>query len=264
MTMGKTVVEIRKMLQDADEEEFVALERALKADTRKGVKESIEVCRRRLEARRCEAARVSSLYDFDASFAEGESPVIVAGLDEVGRGAVAGPLAVGAVVLPPEPHIGQLDDSKRLTHEQRTQIAREIKRVALAWAVFYVEPASIDAEGMSASLRTAFFGALEKVEEIAGRVDILLVDGNPLGLDERERNVLKGDSKSACIAAASIVAKVERDALMTRLSSTYPQYGFEQNKGYGVAEHEKAIQAHGICPAHRATFCKSFLQESLF
>ncbi len=262
--MGTTVAEIRKRLQEADEREFAVLERSLVADARKGVRDAVEVARRRLEAQRAEADRLDGMYAFQERIAQERGASCAVGLDEVGRGPLAGPLAVGAVVLPDAPRIEGLNDSKQLSEEARERIAAEVKRVALAWAVEYVAPADIDAHGMSASLRSAFSRAVGRIEGEGIPVDLILLDGNPLRLDEREVNVVKGDAQCASIAAASIVAKVERDALMRSYAQRYPEYGFESNKGYASAQHIEAIREHGLSPIHRASFCTAFAQQSLF
>ena len=261
--MSMTVAEIRLLLQAADEREFAALERSLAADERKGVRQAVEVARRRIESEFAERARLESLYSFERSLLP-EGGRIIVGLDEVGRGAVAGPLAVGAVVLPDESLIGGLNDSKQIKPEARVDIAAEIEKTALVWTVYYVPPADIDRDGMSRSLRRAFAGALAAIEGMGVVPDVVLVDGNPLNLDEREVNVVKGDAKCASIAAASIVAKVHRDALMTDMADDYPAYGFDENKGYASPQHIDAIKAVGISDVHRASFCKSFMQETLF
>ena len=258
-----TVEEIREKLQHAGERELASLERALAADTRKGVKAALGVARRRIDAQLAEEKRLAGLYGFERSLLAGGQGLIV-GLDEVGRGAVAGPLAVGAVVLPEAPLVEGLNDSKQLAPEQREAIAARVKDVALAWAVEYVPPADIDRDGMTAALRRAFSGALGQIERAGIHADVVLVDGNPLHIDEREVNVVKGDAKCASIAAASIVAKVSRDALMRGLALEYPAYDFAGNKGYGSAQHIEAIRAHGASPAHRRSFCRSFMQETLF
>ena len=134
---------------------------------------------------------------------------------------------------------------------------------ALAWAVRYVEPAEIDAAGMTACLVTAFRRALAAVEEVV-RADVVLLDGNPLHLDAREVNVVKGDGRCASIAAASVVAKVERDRLMEAYDAEYPGYGFAENKGYASAAHIEAIRERGLTPIHRASFCTAFSQPTLF
>lgn len=261
--MAMTVAEIRERLQAADELEFAALERALRADSRKGVKAAVESARKHLDAQARESARIDALYAFDRSQCDDPTAVVV-GLDEVGRGAVAGPLAVGAVVLDPQSRVAGINDSKKLTPEMREATACVIRSSAVAWAVHYVEPAVIDCNGMSAALKAAFAGALADIEAQGVVPEVVLIDGNPLGLDPREVNVVKGDAQSASIGAASIVAKVERDTLMRKLSDMYPAYGLHENKGYGSPQHIEAIRTHGISDIHRASFCKSFMQETLF
>ncbi len=259
--MGPTVAEIRARLKQADAAEFKVLERSLVADTRKGVRAALETARHRLAAAAAEEARLQGMYQYQEELAGG---AVVVGLDEVGRGPLAGPLAVGAVVLPDAPRIAGLNDSKQIKPADRERIAEEIKERALAWAVCYVEPADIDAQGMTASLTSAFKQALERVETAGVEVGAVLLDGNPLHMDEREINVVKGDGKCASIAAASIIAKVERDALMCRYAEQYPEYGFEACKGYASPAHIEAIKRYGLCPIHRVSFCHAFVQESLF
>ncbi len=259
--MGPTVAEIRSRLKQADAAEFKVLERSLVADTRKGVRAALETARHRLAAAAAEEARLQGMYDYQKELA---GRAVAVGLDEVGRGPLAGPLAVGAVVLPDAPRIAGLNDSKQVKPADRERIAEEIKELALAWAVCYVEPADIDAQGMTASLTSAFKQALECVEAAGIEVGAVLLDGNPLHMDEREINVVKGDGKCASIAAASIVAKVERDALMCRYAEQYPEYGFEACKGYASPAHIEAIRRYGLCPIHRVSFCHAFVQESLF
>lgn len=261
--MSLTIAQISEMLKKADEQEYGALERSLAADTRKGVVKALASARKRLDAERRERERLEGLYRFEREVAGSDDAVIV-GLDEVGRGSVAGPLAVGAVVLPAQPRIAGLDDSKRIAPEQRSLIAADIKNLAVCYAIEYVEPAYIDAHGMTAALRKAFSGALAQVEDAGVAVDVVLVDGNPLGIDEREVNVVKGDGKCASIAAASILAKSERDALMREKAPEYPEYGFDVNKGYASPGHIEAIRTYGTSQYHRESFCRSFMQETLF
>lgn len=259
--MGPTVAEVKEKLQHADAAEFAVLERSLVADTRKGVQAALATARRRLAAEEAEAQRLAGMYAFQSQVADGR---VVVGLDEVGRGPLAGPLAVGAVVLPDEPRIEGLNDSKQVKPDDRERIAAQIKQVALAWTVQYIEPQDIDANGMTASLVTAFRRAVAAVEASGIVPEVVLLDGNPLHMDSREVNVVKGDGKCASIAAASIVAKVERDALMCEYAARYPGYDFASNKGYASAAHIQAIKERGLCPIHRASFCHAFTQESLF
>ncbi len=262
--MGQTVADIRRRLQIADEQEFAVLERSLVADTRKGVRDAVEVARRRIEAERAERERLSGLYAYQQELADEHNATLVVGLDEVGRGPLAGPLAVGAAVLPPDPLIDGLNDSKQLKPQQRERIAKAIKQTALAWTVEFIEAADIDACGMTASLVMAFRRAVAHIEQAGFVPDLILLDGNPLHFDKREINIVKGDGKCASIAAASILAKVERDALMCDLAKQYPEYGFDVCKGYASPAHIEAIKRYGLTPIHRATFCTAFTQETLF
>ncbi len=262
--MGTTVAEIKLRLQEADIQEFAVLERSLVADVRKGVRDAVEVARRRLEAEQAERERLASLYEYERALAAGRGNGVIVGLDEVGRGPLAGPLAVGAVVLPFDSRIEGLNDSKQVKPEMREHIAEVVKRVAVAWTVEYIEPSDIDAAGMTASLLMAFRRAVTNIEQAGVKPDVVLLDGNPLHLDAREVNVIKGDARCASIAAASIVAKVERDALMCRYAQQYPAYGFDSCKGYASAAHIEAIKRFGLTPIHRASFCTAFTQPTLF
>lgn len=257
----RTLAEIREALRGANREEFEAMARALAADERKGVMQALASARRRLDAQDAEEARLRGMYEFQAHVAGGG---VAVGLDEVGRGPVAGPLTVAAVALPDEPRIAGLNDSKQVSPEHREEIALLVKREALAWAIEHVQPCEIDEFGMAASLRKAFSRAIASVEAHGQHIDAVLLDGNALHLDPRERNVVKGDARCASIAAASIVAKVERDALMREYALCWPEYGFESNKGYASPEHIAAIKEYGLCPIHRATFCRAWTQEALF
>ena len=262
--MDPTVEEIRRKLRCADAHELAVLERALVADSRKGVRSAVETARRRIEAEQFEAARLAALYSFQRELVFSHGGNVAVGLDEVGRGPLAGPLAVGAVVLPDKPFVEGLNDSKQVKPEDRKHIAAQVKECALAWTVVYIEPAAIDAAGMTASLVKAFRHAIAAVENAGVHPDVVLLDGNPLHMDAREVNVVKGDGKCASIAAASIVAKVERDDLMCRLAAEYPEYGFDANKGYASPAHIAAIKEHGLSPMHRVSFCTAFTQPTLF
>ena len=264
MLFDLTVPEIKSKLQKAGPEEFAALERSLSADTRKGVVAALEAARKRIASELEEQRRLDAMFAFEASLAEDRGAQLIVGLDEVGRGPLAGPLAVGAVVLPRDVRIEGLNDSKQVKPDARELLAERIKAEALAWDVEFIQPHEIDAAGMTASLLLAFRGAVASIEKQGVVPDIILLDGNPLKMDPREVNVIKGDAKCASIAAASIVAKVERDALMVAYAQEFPQYGFESNKGYASQDHIDAIKRHGLCPIHRESFCTAFTQPTLF
>lgn len=257
----QTVAEIRSALQAADARQFDALVRALAADERKGVRQALEVARRRIADEAAEEARIRSLYDFQRELAHGG---VAVGLDEVGRGPLAGPLAVGAVVLPDEPRIKGINDSKKLAPSAREELSAVIRATAVAWDVEFIGSHDIDELGISACLKAAFSRAVAAIECAGVRIDAILLDGNPLHIDDREVNVVKGDARCASISCASIIAKVERDAYMRSQAAAYPAYGFEENKGYGSAQHIEAIKKHGLTPLHRASFCRAWTQDSLF
>lgn len=181
----------------------------------------------------------------------------VAGLDEAGRGAWAGPVMAGAVILPPDRPdldcaLAGVNDSKLLTPRRRESLACCIQEIALAWAVGSAASAEIDALGIVPATRLAMKRALA---ELAVRADYLLIDALRLpDVDLPQLALIKGDRRSLSIAAASILAKVTRDAHMTALHAQYPAYGFARHKGYGTPQHQAALAAHGPCPEHRRSF----------
>jgi len=188
---------------------------------------------------------------------------VIVGIDEVGRGALAGPLMVAAVVLPARPRLEELDDSKRLTAKQRERLAARIREVATAFALARVEADEIDATGMAAALRKAMTSALTLLDL---EPDLVLIDGNPLGIHPKELAIVGGDSLEAPIAAASVLAKVTRDAWMVENDATFPGYHLAANKGYASPAHISALQTKGPSDIHRKTFLTRVLhpQERLF
>ena len=188
----------------------------------------------------------------------------VAGFDEAGRGALAGPVAVGAVVLPPDPQLARtLDgvrDSKQMTRQQRETWAERLKSVALAWQVKFSSAEEIDRFGIVWATRLAASRALEKLEILP---DYLLLDFR-LDLPEAsipQTAIVKGDQLSLSIAAASVLAKTSRDALMCVMDTKYPGYGLKQNKGYGTLTHRYALAHRGYSPFHRKSFTIKGLTE---
>lgn len=253
--------DIAQQLAKAGKEEFLRLQSVYASDSRATVQQALKRAQFRLKAEETERQRVKKLYDFQSKICEGK---LCVGLDEVGRGPLAGPLTVGAVVLPETPQIQGINDSKQLSARKREQLAPKIKEVAQAWATFDVSPEDIDHFGMARALRKAFRGALQKIEDSGICPQVVLIDGNPLHIDPREINVVHGDGRCASISCASILAKVTRDAQMVSYAQMYPEYHFDRNKGYGSAEHIKAIQTYGLTPIHRRSFCRNFYQDQLF
>ncbi|MCH8014142.1 MAG: ribonuclease HII [Candidatus Dadabacteria bacterium] len=177
---------------------------------------------------------------------------IPAGVDEAGRGPLAGPVVAAAVVLPDDCKIEGLDDSKKLSHSKREKILEEIKSIAISYAVGIVEPDEIDRINI---LRAALLAMEISVKQLTTKPDYLLIDGNQkTSLLLMQETIVKGDSKSCSIAAASILAKVTRDSIMEEYHSIYPEYNFKGHKGYPTKEHYQALREYGPCPIHRKTF----------
>ncbi len=176
----------------------------------------------------------------------------IAGVDEVGRGALAGPVVAAAIVLDGQGNYNEICDSKSLTALSRERLAARLHREAVGVGVAEVPESEIDRINILQATRRAMFQAVGK---LTAPPDIVLVDGSWLpGLNVHCIGIFHGDALSYSIAAASIVAKVHRDAFMTSLAMLYPQYGFDQNKGYGTKRHLRAITQYGPCPCHRRTF----------
>jgi ribonuclease HII len=186
----------------------------------------------------------------------------VAGLDEAGRGPLAGPVVAAAVVLPPGTRIKGVDDSKRLEPERREELYEVIRVRALGIGVGMVDAPTIDRVNILQATRRAMgmaLGALGLEPELV-LTDFVALDG----LRCPQRNLVEGDRRSATVAAASIIAKVTRDRMMAEADREYPQYGFGRHKGYATLEHLAALMMHGPCPLHRRTFSGVIVQQDLF
>ncbi len=184
---------------------------------------------------------------------------VICGVDEAGRGPLAGPVCAAAVILPEHLEIPGLNDSKKLTDKKRRELFPIIKEQAIAYGIAFASEQEIDELNI---LQATFLAMKRAIAQLEGKADFALIDGN------RETDfgvpcmtVVKGDSRSANIAAASVLAKVTRDDYMEALAKEYPQYGFEIHKGYGTKAHYAALTEHGMCPAHRRTFLKKFYGE---
>ena len=197
-------------------------------------------------------AHAQMLLDHDAQF----TGVVLAGIDEVGRGPLAGNVVTACVVMPPEPVILWIDDSKKLSESRREKVYEEIMEHALYVGIGEATPQEIDEINILQATKEAMRRAAAQVP-----ADVFLIDAvTGLGLNGREVAIIKGDATSYCIAAASIVAKVTRDRQLVELDKLYPGYGFARNKGYGTAEHIAALKAIGPCPAHRRSFIGNFVK----
>lgn len=177
----------------------------------------------------------------------------VAGIDEAGRGPLAGPVSAAAVVLPPGYSHRVLNDSKALTESKRQELYEEITNDSrIAWASSMVEPEEIDEINILQATWKAMRLAFSQLQPVP---DIALIDGKPIGgFPGKHRALIKGDSISLSIAAASIIAKVQRDHLMVSYAEKFPEYGFDRHKGYGTKQHREALERYGPCPIHRKSF----------
>lgn len=184
---------------------------------------------------------------------------LICGIDEAGRGPLAGPVCAAAVILPSNVEIPGLDDSKKLTDKRRRELMPVIKEKAIAYGIAFADHTEID----EINILQATFLAMERaIAQLSVKPELALIDGNrqkDFGLPVQ--TVVHGDSLSASIAAASVLAKVTRDDYMLRLAEEYPQYGFEVHKGYGTKAHYAALTEFGPCPVHRMTFLKKFYGE---
>lgn len=183
----------------------------------------------------------------------------VCGIDEAGRGPLAGPVVAAAVILPREAEIFYLNDSKKLTGKRRELLFDEIREKAVAFGIGIVSPQVIDEINI---LQATYEAMRQAVGQLFVEPEVLLNDAVTIpGLPFPQVPIVGGDAKSVSIAAASILAKVTRDRLMRQYDSLYPEYGFSGHKGYGTAAHQAAIRTYGPCPIHRRTFLKKFLGE---
>ena len=199
-------------------------------------------------------AHAQMLADHDAQFLG-----VVAGMDEVGRGPLAGNVVTACVVMPKEPVLPWIDDSKKLSESRREKVFQEIMEIALYVGIGQATPEEIDEINILEATKKAMRDAAAQVP-----ADVFLIDAvTGLGLSGEEVPIIKGDATSYAIAAASIVAKVTRDRQLIELDKQYPAYGFARNKGYGTAEHIAALKALGPCPAHRRSFIRNFCHETV-
>ena len=197
--------------------------------------------------------RIKTLMKFDEEYRTGS--FVIAGMDEVGRGPLAGNVVTACVVMPVETPVLWVDDSKKLSESRREKVFDEIMMHALYVGIGEVTPEEIDRINILEATKKAMRAAAEKVP-----ADIFLFDAvTGLGLNGKEVAVIKGDATSYSIAAASIVAKVTRDRQMIEMDKRYPEYGFARNKGYGTKEHIEALKRIGPCPIHRKSFIGHFV-----
>ncbi len=240
-----SISDIKKYFDDGNVDE--ELLDACKSDKRAGVLRLVKKYEREAKER----ARVDALYEFERQ-AKSEGFDIIAGVDEAGRGPLAGPVSVAAVILPMGLFLPKLNDSKKLTPQSRDVLYDEIMEKAIAVKSVLIDAETIDRVNIYQATINGMYEAILSLDPKPQKVLIDAVRLDNLGIPSL--SIIKGDAKSASIAAASIIAKVTRDRLMMKYDEMYPEYGFAKHKGYGTAEHIAALQKYGPCPIHRRSF----------
>lgn len=240
--------------------EFELLLHRLDADPRKGVQKVSSTYKAALKKELNEILRVEALINFDKSY----GVPVLAGVDEVGRGPLAGPVVAGCVIMDLSKPIKGIDDSKKLSKQKRELLYDEIVKTSRFCSIGEVDAKTIDQVNILNATFLAMNSAIgyiqKELDTAQDRLQLILVDGNQKirNQDLPQATITKGDSRSYSIACASILAKVYRDRLMEKLDAQYPQYDFASNAGYGSQKHQEAIAQFGLTPIHRRTFCSKF------
>ena len=250
----KSIRDIKEEFQTAaDIDAREKLAEYYRSDSRKGVQDLIAKTVKEREKLQIELERLEGMKQFEKKYADYTA---ICGIDEAGRGPLAGPVVAGAVILPKDCSILYLNDSKQVSTSRREELFDEIQEKAVACAVGIVSPQRIDEINILQATYEAMHQAVEGLKVIP---DLLLVDAVTIPtMPMKQVGIIKGDAKSVSIAAASILAKVTRDRMMVEYDALYPEYGFAKHKGYGSKVHIEAIQEYGPCPIHRRTFIKNF------
>lgn len=253
--MTKKIADIKSEFEHSHMDEWDSLFQIYEGDERAGVIRLTESFRKKKEAFENEKRRLEAMREFERKY--GDEFSCICGIDEAGRGPLAGPVVAGAVVLPKDCEILYLNDSKKLSAKRREELFDEIKEKAVSYGIGMSSSVRIDEINI---LQATYEAMVHAVEDLGVVPDLLLNDAVTIPqLPIRQVGIIKGDAKSVSIAAASIMAKVTRDRLMTEYAELYPDYGFEKHKGYGSAAHIEAIKKFGPCPIHRNSFIKNFI-----
>ncbi len=250
----KKIGQIKEELKAAEDTMLPLFIETYKEDTRSGVVKLVEQAQKRLQKLEVERERIYQLKKYEREYA---SAGYICGIDEVGRGPLAGPVVAGAVILPADCDILYINDSKKLSAAKREELYDVIMEKAVAVGIGMAGPGRIDEINI---LNATYEAMREAISKLAVKPDILLNDAVTIpGVDIRQVPIIKGDAKSISIGAASIVAKVTRDRMMVDYDKIMPEYGFASNKGYGSAEHIAALKKYGPSPIHRASFIGNFV-----
>lgn len=252
--MELKISEIKSKLALADIGNIDDILNEYRTDTRAGVIQLIQKYENEKKRLLAEMERTELMKSYERKYREYK---YICGIDEVGRGPLAGPVVAGAVILPVDCSILYINDSKQLSEKKREELYDQIMEQAVAVGLGSIPPAKIDEINI---LQATYEAMRQAVSNLSVKPDLLLNDAVTIPqLNIRQIPIIKGDAKSISIAAASIIAKVTRDRLMIAYDKIFPQYGFVGNKGYGSEEHIKALQRFGPSPIHRASFIKNFI-----
>ena len=252
--MEEKIGSIKEKFANAKAEQLPSVIEEYKSDLRAGVQKEIEKALKKLEALEKEKARTELLWKYEREYG---SYSYICGIDEVGRGPLAGPVVAGAVILPKDCDILYINDSKKLSEKKREELYDIIMEKAVAVGLGYATPERIDDINI---LQATYEAMRDAIKNMGIMPDILLNDAVTIpGVDCKQVPIIKGDAKSISIGAASIIAKVTRDRLMVDYDLIYPEYGFASNKGYGASAHIEALKKYGPTPIHRRSFIKNFL-----
>lgn len=251
----KKIGDIKMELQAAADKELPLFVQAYESDERTGVQSLVAKARKRIDALEKEILRTEEMKHYEKEY---EACGYICGIDEVGRGPLAGPVVAGAVILPKDCKILYINDSKQLSEKKREELYDIIMQEAVAVGIGYATHTRIDEINI---LQATYEAMREAISKLSVKPDILLNDAVTIPqVAIRQIPIIKGDAKSMSIAAASIVAKVTRDRLMVEFDKAYPEYHFAENKGYGSAVHIEALKKIGPSPIHRRTFIKNFCE----
>lgn len=254
MEKEKTIGAIKKEFQAAEDTMLPVFVETYAADGRSGVQALVNQAKKRLQKLEAERERIHRLGKYEREYAQYD---YICGIDEVGRGPLAGPVVAGAVILPKDCEILYINDSKKLSAKKREELYDIIMEQAVATGIGMVSPQRIDEINI---LQATYEAMREAISKLSVTPDILLNDAVTIPqVDIPQVPIIKGDAKSISIGAASIIAKVTRDRLMEEYEKIMPEYGFASNKGYGSGAHIEAIKKYGPSPIHRMTFIKNFL-----
>lgn len=253
-TQGKKIGAVKEELKSTADEGLSVFIENYRADGRTGVQKLVEQAQKRLQKLEAEKKRIYELQSYEREYAYAAH---ICGIDEVGRGPLAGPVVAGAVILPKDCEILYINDSKKLSAAKREELYDVIMEQAVAVGIGQASPQRIDEINI---LQATYEAMREAVSKLSREPDLLLNDAVTIPeMTIMQVPIIKGDAKSVSIAAASILAKVTRDRLMIEYDKILPEYGFAGHKGYGSKEHIAAIQKYGPSPIHRRTFIKNFM-----